>query len=226
MHEISLPFLLCLLKKDSDCLLDLCYEVCNWCNVFCCWWWRKNENKSRQVNLYKKEIEALQIEMLSRAKKTENRVRGIYMTKMGLWGWLTADVTAVVQLLSCVLVCHPMDCSTPGFPGLHHLLEFAQTRVYWVGDVIQPSHPQSSLSPPAFSLSQHQGLSQQVCSSHQRSKYWSFSFSISPSNEYSGLISSRIDWFDLLAVQVTLKSLLQHHNLKPSILRHSVFSFK
>ena len=115
------------------------------------------------------------------------------MTKMGLWGWLTADVTAVVQLLSCVLVCHPMDCSTPGFPGLHHLLEFAQTRVYWVGDVIQPSHPQSSLSPPAFSLSQHQGLSQQVCSSHQRSKYWSFSFSISPSNKYSGLISFRID---------------------------------
>ena len=132
--------------------------------------------------------------MLSRAKKTENRVRGIYMTKMGLWEWLTADVTVVVWLLRCVRVCYPMDCSTPGFPILHHLLQFAETHVHWVGDVIQPSHPWSSLSPPAFSLSQHQGLSQRVCSSYQRPKYWSFTFSISPSNEYWGLIFSRIDY--------------------------------
>ena len=155
----------------------------------------------------------------------KNRVRGIYMTKMGLWEWLTADVT-VVQLLSCVWVCHPMDCSTPGFPVLHHLLEFAQTHVHWVGHVIHPSHTRSSLFPPAFNLSQSQGLSQWLCSSHQQPKYWSFSFSISPSNEYSGLISSRIDWFDLLAFQATLKSFLQHHSMKPSILKHPVFSFK
>ena len=82
----------------------------------------------------------------------------------------------------------------------------------------QPSHPLSSSSTPAFNLSQHQGLFQQVSSLHQVPKYWSFSFSISPSNEYSGLISFRIDWFELLSVQGTLKSLLQHQSSKASIL--------
>ena len=87
-----------------------------------------------------------------------------------------------------------MDCSTPGLPVHHQLLEPTQTHVHWVGDTIQPSHPLSSPSPPAFNHSQHWGLFQWVCcSSHQMAqlihKYWSFSFSISPSNEYSGLIS-------------------------------------
>ena len=112
----------------------------------------------------------LQIEMLSRAKKTENRVRGIYMTKMGLWEWLTADVTIVVWLLRCVRVCYPMDCSTPGFPILHHLLQFAQTHVHWVSVAIQPSNPLSPPSPLALNLSQHQGLFQWVSSSHQVAK--------------------------------------------------------
>ena len=95
----------------------------------------------------------------------------------------------------------PRDCSMPGSPVLHCLLKFAQIYVHWVGDVIHPSHSLSPLSPPAFNLSQHQSLFQWVGSSHQVvSKYWSFSFSISPSNEYSGLISFRIAWFDL-AVQ-------------------------
>ena len=85
------------------------------------------------------------------------------------------------------------------------------------GDAIQPSHPLSSSSPPAFNLSQHQGL----CI--RWPKYWSFSFSIGPSNEYSEMISFRMDWLDLLAVQGTLKSLLQHHSSKTSILRHSAF---
>ena len=93
-----------------------------------------------------------------------------------------------------------MHCSTPGFPVHHQLLELTQTHVHWVGDAIQPSHPLSSPSPPAFNLSQHQGLSQRASSSHQWPKYWSFSFSISPSNEYSWLISFRMDWLDLLAV--------------------------
>ena len=112
-----------------------------------------------------------------------------------------------------------MDSSTPGFPILHCLLEFAQTHVHLVDDSIQPSHP---LSPPfpALNLSQHQGLFQRVGSLHQ---YWSFSFSVSPSNEYSGLISFRIDWFDLLAVQGTFKSLLQHHSSKASLLQGSAF---
>ena len=97
----------------------------------------------------------------------------------------------------------------------------AQTHLHWVSDVIQPSCSLSSPSPPAFSLSQHQGLLHWVSSSHQVAKYWNFSFSISPSNEYSGLISFRMAWFDLLAVQGTLKSLLQHHSPKASILQCS-----
>ena len=87
----------------------------------------------------------------------------------------------------------------------------------------QPSHPLLSSSPPIFNLSQHQGLFKWVSSSHQVAKYWSFSFSISPSNVYSGLISFRMDWFDLLAVQGTLKSLLQYHSSKASILQRSAF---
>ena len=115
---------------------------------------------------------------------------------------------------SCLTLCDPMDCSMPGFPVHHQLLEFTQTLVHLVGDAIQPSHALSSPSPPAFNLSQHQDLFKWVSSSHQGPKYWSFSFNISPSNEYSGLISFRMDWLDLLAVQGTLKSLLQHHGSK------------
>ena len=115
-------------------------------------------------------------------------------------------------------LCDPVDCITPGFPVHHQLLELTQTHVHRVGDAIKPSYPLSSPFPLAFSLSQHQGLFQWVSSPH---KYWSFSFSISPSSEYSGLISFRLDWLDLLAVQGTLKSLLQHHSSKASILYHS-----
>ena len=97
------------------------------------------------------------------------------------------------------------------------------SHVHQVSHAIQPSHSQLSPSPPAFNLSQHQGLFQWVSSSHQVAKYWSFSYNISPSNEYSGLVSFRMDWLDLLAVQGTLKSFLQHHSSKASILRHSAF---
>ena len=124
---------------------------------------------------------------------------------------------------SCSTLCNPMDCSTPSFPVLHHLPELVQTHVHWVGDTIQSSRLLSSPSPPASSLSQHQGLFQWISSSHQRPKYWGFSFSISLSHEYSGLISFRIHWLDLLAVQGTLKSLLQHHSSKASVLQRSVF---
>ena len=116
-----------------------------------------------------------------------------------------------------------MECSKPGFPVHHQLLEFTQTCVHWVGDAIQPSHSLSSPS-PTFNLSQHQGLFKWVSSSHQVAKVdWSFSFNISPFNEYSGLISFTMDWLDLLAGQGTLKSLLQHHSSKASILQHSAF---
>ena len=116
-----------------------------------------------------------------------------------------------------------MDCSTPGFPVLHYLPEFAQTHAYWVGDAIQSSHPLSSPSPPAFNLSPASGFFPMSLLCIRWPKYWSFSFTISPCNEYSGLISFSIDWFNLLDVQGTLKSLLQHQSLKVSILWSSAF---
>ena len=121
----------------------------------------------------------------------------------------------------CWILHDPMNCSMPGFPVLHYLPEFVQSHVHWVSNAIQPSHPLSPSSPLALNLSQRQGLSQWVGSSYQVAK--AESFSISPSNEYSGLISFRIGWFDLLAVQGTVKSLLQHHSSKTPILWHSVF---
>ena len=132
-------------------------------------------------------------------------------------------VSSSVQLRSvaqlCPTLCNPMDRSMPGLPVHHQLPEFTQTRVHRVNDAIQPSHSLSSTS-PAVNLSQHQGLFKWVI---RWPKYWSFSFNISPSNEYSGLISFRIDWLDLLALQGTLKSLLQHHSSKASILQCSSF---
>ena len=116
-----------------------------------------------------------------------------------------------------------MDCSTPAFPVYYQLLELAQTHVHRVGDGIQPSQPLWSHSPLAFNLSQRQGLSNESVLCIRWPKYWSFSFNISPSNEYSGLTSFRMNWFDLLAVQGTLKSLLQHHSSKASIIQHSAF---
>ena len=123
---------------------------------------------------------------------------------------------------SCPTLCDPMDCSTPGLPVHHQLPEFTQTHIHRVGDAIQPSHALLSPSSPALNLSQHQGL--WLSALHIRwSKYWSFSFNISPSNVHSGLISFRMDLLDLLAVQGTLTSLPQHHNTKVSILLCSAF---
>ena len=125
---------------------------------------------------------------------------------------------------SCPTLCYPMECSTPGLPVHHQLLEFTQTHVHQVSDANQSSHSlSSSPSPPAFNLSQHQGFSNESALHIRWPKYWSFSFSISPSNEHSGLISFRMDWLDLLAVQATLKGLFQHHSSKASILQYSAF---
>ena len=117
---------------------------------------------------------------------------------------------------------HPMARSAPGLPVHHQLLEFIQTHVHWIGDAIQPFHP---LFPFSSSLQSFpaSGSLKWVSSSHQVAKVLSFSFSISPSKEYSGMISLRMDWLDLPAVQGTLKSLLQHHSSKPSILQRSAF---
>ena len=125
-----------------------------------------------------------------------------WVTKSQTWlKWLSTARTALIswfQSLSHVQPGDPKDCSIPGFPAHHQLPKLAQTHVHQVSDAIQPSHPLSVPS-PAFKLSQHQGL-------HIRwPKCWNFSFSISLSSEYSGLISFRMDWVDLLAVQGTLK---------------------
>ena len=115
---------------------------------------------------------------------------------------------------SCPTLCDPMNCSTPGLTVHYQLPEFTQTHVHPVGDAIQPSHPLSSLLllppfPPSIRVFSNESTL------HMRwPKYWSFSFSISPSNEHPGLMSFRMDWLDLLAVQGTLKSLLQHHSSK------------
>ena len=127
---------------------------------------------------------------------------------LSLWGsvdpefHVTCCCCSVTQLC---LTCDAMDCSMPGFPLFHRLPELAQTHVYWVSDAIQPSHSLLSPFPPAFNLSQQRVFSNESALCIRWPKYWHFS--ISPSNEYSGLISFKIDWFDFLAVQGTLKSL-------------------
>ena len=128
-----------------------------------------------------------------------------------------------LQLLSSVWLCDPMDCCMPGLPVHHQLPVITQTHVHRVSDAVQPFHPLSSPSPPAFNLSRIRIFFNESILCIRWPKYWSFSFSISPSNECSGLISFRIDWLDLLAVQGTLKSLLQHHSSKASILWCSAF---
>ena len=125
---------------------------------------------------------------------------------------------------SCLTLCNPTDCSTPGFSVHHQLPELAWTHVHRVGDAIQPSHPLSGillLLPSIFPSIRVFSNESALCI--RWPKYWSFSFNISPSNEHPGLISFRMDWLDLLAVQGTLKSLLQHHSSKPSILLHLAF---
>ena len=115
-----------------------------------------------------------------------------------------------------------MNCSTPGLPVHHQLPQFTQTHVHRVGDAIQPSHPLSSPS-PTLNLSSLRVFSNESTLRMRWPKYWSFSFNISPSNERPGLTSFRMDWLDLLVVQGTLKSLLQHHSAKSSVLQCSTF---
>ena len=116
-----------------------------------------------------------------------------------------------------------MNHSTPGLPVHHQLPESTQIHVHWVDDAIQPSHLLSSPSPPAFSLSQHQSLFKWVSSSHQVAKVLEFQLQYKSFQWTPGLISFRMDWLDLLAVQGTLKSLLHHHSSKASILWRSAF---
>ena len=136
---------------------------------------------------------------------------------------MVIQLSSVAQ--SCPTLCDPMNCSTPGFSVHHHLPEFTQTHVHRVGDAIQSSHPLSSPSPPAPNPSQHQSFSNESTLHMKWPKYWSFSFNIIPSKEIPGLIF-RMDWLDILAVQRTLKSLLQHHSSKTSLQRSAFFSVR
>ena len=127
--------------------------------------------------------------------------------------------SSIIQ--SCLTLCDPMDCSTPGLPIYHQLPEFTQTHVHWVSNTIQPSHPLLSLPFLLSIFSSIRVFSNESALHIRWPKYWSFSFNISPSNEYSGLISFRIDWLDLLEVQGILESSpTQHHSSKASILQH------
>ena len=130
-------------------------------------------------------------------------------------------ISSVTQ--SCLTLCNCMDRSMPALPFHCQLPEFTPTHVHWVSDAIQPSHPLSSPSPPTFSLSSIRVFSNELALCIRWPKYWSFTFNISASNEDSRLISFRMDWLDLLAVQGTLKNLLQHHSSKASVLQHSAF---
>ena len=134
-----------------------------------------------------------------------------------------SSVQFISVTLSCPTLCDLMNHSMPGLPVHHQLPEFTQTHVHRIGDAIQASHPLSSPFllppiPPSIRV-----FSNESTLRMRWPKYWSFSFSISPSNEYPGLISFRMDWLDLLAFQGTLKSLLQHHSSKASILQCSAF---
>ena len=142
----------------------------------------------------------------------------MYLLSSCVTCFIPFQFSLVTQL--CLTLYNPMDYSTPSFPVHHQLLELTQTHVYQVGDTIQPSHPLSSPSPAFPSI---RVFSNESVLHIRWPKYQSFSFSISPSNEYAVLISFRMDWLDLPTVQGTLKSLLQHHSSKSSILGHSAF---
>ena len=133
-------------------------------------------------------------------------------------GIFSVQFSSVTQ--PCLIFCDPMDCSMPDFPALHLIPELAQIHIHWVDDAIQPSHPLLFLFSifPSIRVFFNESV---LCRSWP--KYWSFNFSLSHSNEYSGLISFRTDWFDLLDVQGTLKSFLQHDSSEASILRLSAF---
>ena len=136
-----------------------------------------------------------------------------------MWQLQLLSVQFSSVLIHVRLLCNPMDCSTPGFSVHHHVPELAQTHVHQAGDAIQPFHSLLSLSPSIFPSIRV--ISNEAVLCIRWPKYWIFSFSISPSKEYSGLISFRMDWLDLLVVQGILKCLLQHHSSKSSVLWHS-----
>ena len=148
-----------------------------------------------------------------------NQLRGRRVCMLSRWLLLTVVFSLLFSHSVCPILSHPMDCSTPFFPVLHHLPKIAQTHVHWAADAIQPSHPLLPPSLPALSLSQHQGLFQRDSSLYQVVKILELQLQHQSSNQYSGLISFRIDWLDLLAVQ-RLSRVLSNNTIQ----KHKFFS--
>ena len=191
-------------------------------------WWRKRKISHRSLvmistcilflNWGGRSNKLVEDEYMGWTKQLGNQNISLYIRKRNLYvvnshcgNWSQSlsclgfsQFSSVTQF--CPTLCDPMNRSMPGLPVHHHLPEFIRTHVYWVSDAIQPSHPLSSPFPPASNPSQHQSLSNESTLHVRWSKYWSFSYSIIPSKEIPGLISFRMDWLDLLAVQWTLKS--------------------
>ena len=202
--------------------------------LFLSWhrWWSKAWGTANQGNSSKPvsrvftgaswltpQAAGLGLQKLSWYHMTKNIYHKLYFKN---WTNIPYQISSVTQ--SCPTLCDAMNCSTPGFPVHHQLLEFTQTHVHWVSDAIQPSHSLLSPSSPAPIPPSIKVFSNVSTLRMRWPKYWSFSFSIISSKEIPGLISFRMNWLDLLAVQGTLKSLLKHHSSKTSILWCSAFS--
>ena len=157
----------------------------------------------------------------------QRSLMGCGRTEWGTWLKILSTELFSVQFSSvaesCQTLCYPMDCSMPGLPVHHHLPEFTQTHVHWVSEAIQHLIFCRPLLLPNSIFPSIRVFSNESVLQLRWPKYWSFRFSVSPSNEHPGLFSFRMDWLDLLAVQGTLKSLLQHHSTKASILQCSGF---
>ena len=153
--------------------------------------------KKKKHNLLTKHQESQKEKLLNRDRAIEKKCMGYKEERSSGMDWETGiDIHTVCccsVTKSCLTLCNPMDCSMPGFPVLHYLPELAQTHIHWVGDAIQPSHPLLSLSPPAFYLSSIRVFSSESALYIRWPKYWNFSFTISPSNEFSALVSFRIE---------------------------------
>ena len=188
--------------------------------------WLDGITDSTEMNLSKLRESVMDREAWSAAcNPWDGRVKQDWVTELN-WCKLCFIFSFIFKWPQFSLVqwlCNPVDCSTPDLPVHHQLPEFPQTHVHWVGDAIQPSHPLSPPSPPAFNLPQHPDLFKWSVLHIRWPKHWSFSFNISPSNEHLGLFSFRMYWLDLLAVQGNLKSFRQHHSSQASILQWSAF---
>ena len=179
-------------------------------------WWRVHKIPKVKDSEGFQEVQEAQPERAWKCHCSASIPKTWFYAKPGGKHWEKIQFSLVTH--SCPTLCDPMNRSMPGLPVHHQLPEFTQTHVHWVGDAIQPSHP-----PPVLIFPSIRVFSNESALHIRWPKYWSFSLNISPSNEYSGLISLRMDWLDLLAVQGTLKSLLQHHSSKASVLWHSAF---